>query len=158
MHCTKCGARTYRGELYYHPDTFTIECRECCPDGIPYNKIEHHLELHFPDMYELLNKAFSTRLPLEHLIYFLKYAKTERTKTISNTFIHMIERLMESHPLNDETLEEIPLSNYSKGNKLTSPFLTEKEIKKEEITLDIPKPVIDIDGKYTDDDEEVFTI
>lgn len=164
MICTKCEKKKHRIDLLYDDKTLEVYCKDCLEDGIPYNKINDYLKTSFTELYNMKQRATSTRLDLSQLIYLMKYSQHHRTGNISSTVSAIISKMMDKDSLTSIDLIGSPFKRKKKPQKLHD-YLEMKEYDKETLTLgnekdDMPDKLVNLDQEATpiDEDEDVFTL
>lgn len=144
MKCAQCERPITANGSFYNKLTLEVECSKCNRDGIPYHSIGRQIEKQIPSLYKMSNNSISARLYLDQLIYLLKFAKDQKTTTISTTVGAIVNMLKELYPLTDMELENNPLyeTKESAPKKRPTPnFLVKKGAEKQQIQVgdDVPE-------------------
>lgn len=157
MKCAKCETHLHRNDIVYNPKTLEVECMPCCPKGVRSDNLDDFLEEAYPEVQDLRKKTISTRLEIEDILYFLRYASHHNLRGYSTTLSHIVKEMKKMQPV-DENLQ-IKEVKQTEMLRKSSPLVRKKQKKKNQITIGLPDTwedkIVDVIPK---DNEDVFTI
>lgn len=129
MECHVCHKDKLEFEVRYNKRTLEPTCRICMKKDQSEDEFityENMLEELNENIKGLINKSISTRLDLQHLVYFMKFAQHSKANNISQAFQNMIDELMNHLDLSDEPVPVEPF-NHSQLNLKRKAKVNKKE-------------------------------